>query len=530
MKKLTLADRERVQAVIGRNRERLSAIRGYLDAVPGFAISNGKLIRKPAIIALVKQKLPMESLATDEAAPDRLDGIRVDVQTADLETQLAQLAQLDPASALGVEALALAAKKPTYVPLLGNPIDTAVTVTAPFLCHVGPDTGWTALRDFIAGTKKHMVASIYDFNADYIAEALISAAKKKGIDIKLTLDDDVRDNEQPIQKRLKKAMGAAYDCQIITCRAGGRFPTAYHEKVIVRDDSAIWLSSGNWSTRSQPMIDPIGDPASAKGMYSTGNREWHVIVADKSLARVFKAYIEHDYKQAKDDAGAGLALVAKPAMPDVFVPIESLAAEMLVAAVPIPVAPKSLPSVARPVEIRPLLSPDNYAKRISELIRSAKKSLYLQYSYITWTAEAADRDFTEILDYLGELSSRKDFDLKVIVGGEAAKVRVLAENGWNEAAVRRQSNIHNKGVIADGRRVLVSSQNWSGDGFLRNRDAGLIIEDAEIATYYQKIFLDDWKKRARPALEETATAILAPPGAPVPRGMVRMTWRDFHRE
>ncbi len=41
-------------------------------------------------------------------------------------------------------------------------------------------------------------------------------------------------------------------------------------------------------------------------------------------------------------------------------------------------------------------------------------------------------------------------------------------------------------------RVLVSSQNWSGDGFLRNRDAGLIVEDAEIAGYYEAIFLDDW--------------------------------------
>jgi hypothetical protein len=527
MKKLTAEDRERVQAVIDRNRERLSEIRGYLDAVPGFAISNGKLIRKPAIIALVKQKLPAESLAAGETAPARLDGIRVDVQTADLETQLALL---DPASVLGMEALALMAKKPTYVPLPGNPIDAVVTVQAPFLCHAGPDTGWTLLRDFIAGTKKHLVASIYDFNADYIAEAIISAGKKKGIRIKLTLDDDVRDNEKPIQKRLKKAMGVAYESQVVTCRAGGRFPTAYHEKVIVRDDSTVWLSSGNWSTRSQPMIDPIGDPATAKGMYSAGNREWHVIVADKTLSGVFKAYIEHDYEQAKKDASAGLALAAKPAMPDVFVPIEALAAELLVAAAPMPVAPKPLPSVARPVQVRPLLSPDNYAKRISELIHSAKKSLYLQYSYITWTAADADRDFTKILDYLGDLSSRKDFDFKVIVGGEAGKVRVLAENGWNEAAVRRQSNIHNKGVIADGKRVLISSQNWSGDGFLRNRDAGLIIDDPEVAAYYQKIFLDDWKKRARPVLEETAAAILAPPGAPVPRGMVRMTWRDYRRE
>jgi phosphatidylserine/phosphatidylglycerophosphate/cardiolipin synthase-like enzyme len=135
-----------------------------------------------------------------------------------------------------------------------------------------------------------------------------------------------------------------------------------------------------------------------------------------------------------------------------------------------------------------------------------------------------------VLNYLGELSTRDGFDLKVIVGGEAAKVRVLAENGWNEEVVRHQSGIHNKGIVVDNKRVLISSQNWSGDGFLRNRDAGLIIDDKDIAGYYGAIFLDDWNKRARPALAETASAIIALPGESVPRGMVRMSWRDYHGE
>jgi phosphatidylserine/phosphatidylglycerophosphate/cardiolipin synthase-like enzyme len=38
---------------------------------------------------------------------------------------------------------------------------------------------------------------------------------------------------------------------------------------------------------------------------------------------------------------------------------------------------------------------------------------------------------------------------------------------------RQQTNIHNKEIIVDGQTLLVSSANWSSDGVLRNREAGL---------------------------------------------------------
>jgi phosphatidylserine/phosphatidylglycerophosphate/cardiolipin synthase-like enzyme len=108
------------------------------------------------------------------------------------------------------------------------------------------------------------------------------------------------------------------------------------------------------------------------------------------------------------------------------------------------------------------------------------------------------------------------------------KTRILAQNGWNEAVVRGQGRVHNKGIVVDGKRVLVSSQNWSGDGFLRNRDAGLIVDDEEIAGYYEAIFLDDWKKRARPPFADTPLAMIAREGERTPSGMVKMSWRDFY--
>jgi hypothetical protein len=40
---------------------------------------------------------------------------------------------------------------------------------------------------------------------------------------------------------------------------------------------------------------------------------------------------------------------------------------------------------------------------------------------------------------------------------------------------------------------VVGSQNWSGQGVSTNRDASLIIHNADAAKYLRQIFDHDWK-------------------------------------
>ena len=68
--------------------------------------------------------------------------------------------------------------------------------------------------------------------------------------------------------------------------------------------------------------------------------------------------------------------------------------------------------------------------------------------------------------------------------------------GLDLSHVRIQANVHNKGIVVDLQVVAVGSQNWSGDGTLRNRDATLIIYNAEAAQYWEQIFIHDWTKMA----------------------------------
>ena len=52
--------------------------------------------------------------------------------------------------------------------------------------------------------------------------------------------------------------------------------------------------------------------------------------------------------------------------------------------------------------------------------------------------------------------------------------------------------IHNKGVIVDSRKVLISSINWNTNSPTFNREAGVIIESPETGMYYGRAFSDDW--------------------------------------
>jgi phosphatidylserine/phosphatidylglycerophosphate/cardiolipin synthase-like enzyme len=55
--------------------------------------------------------------------------------------------------------------------------------------------------------------------------------------------------------------------------------------------------------------------------------------------------------------------------------------------------------------------------------------------------------------------------------------------------------------------VLISSQNWSEPAVTINREAGVLIEDADIASYYARIFDDDWDEAVR-ELEEALEEVL----------------------
>ena len=285
---LTKAAQQRVQQVIDEHIDRLTAVPGFVAAEPGFPLVDGEFVMTPAIIVWVTRKMPPEHVLAQDRAPEELDGVPVHLMQADPVRQWEELTAAEKHRGVGAVAATY-----TYKRIKGNPIDKPFTLTNPILCHVGPDAGWPALKDFLVGARNGLSVSMYDFNAKYIATTLTESARANALDVTVNWDDSPRvAGESDTFSDLRAKLKPYFHDAVVRTGDGRRFANSYHEKVAVRDSASFWLSSGNWTVRSQPDIDPVTTPETGRGMYGKYNREWHVIVEDAELAKLFETYLK----------------------------------------------------------------------------------------------------------------------------------------------------------------------------------------------------------------------------------------------
>ncbi len=548
----TSNDRE-IDQTITNNLHRLSKY-GVLTARPGYEIAGHQLTGRRAIVATVHTKKPLSGLSRDQALPDNIGGVPVDVREADSyqrlrasdplaaeisqtyrrpedtepewplerelpsgellksarsETQKTFAAQTkaQPASA---RVLSAHQQKPRldYEPV-GCPLLEPVDVTARVTTAVSPDAGLATLTKFLSGTTSSLIIGMYDFtSAKILGDFKSDLAASKTLQIVL---DDPAPNPTRDQtdwetvQDLKQALGSRVRTAWALTRsdpfaAQWSFPYAYHIKVIVRDNGAVWLSSGNLNNSNEP---DLSQPP------TTEDRDWHVIIEDANLARIFVAYLDFDYRTA-----AANQLSSQPAIEKA---IEDARAKRAKEANPtLPRQPKNVArargsaSTSVPAKVfnnlslrvTPLLTPDRlpntqngqYVTNIINLIKSAQKSIYIELQYI----EASKGDgspYDELLQTIADQVAAKK-DVRLIASANYAEKwgEKMQDEGVDLTAnIHTLPNVHNKGFVIDGKTVVVSSQNFSPAGVYDNRDAGLILESVDIAQYFGPIFDADWR-------------------------------------
>jgi hypothetical protein len=542
-------DRE-IDRTITNNLTKLSKY-GVLTARPGYEITDHQLTGRRAIVATVHTKKPKAGLDQGEVLPDNIGGVPVDVREANsyqrlraidplaakitqtyrrpeeaepewpLEREIPSgelltsarsetqktLAAQTKAQPSGARTLTAHEHKPQleYDPVGCPPLD-AIDVTARVTTAASPDAGLATLTKFLRDTNSSLIVGMYDFTSATILgdfKSDLTGSKT----LQMVLDDpapnDTRDQtDWETVQDLKQALGGRANTVWALTRsdpfaAQWSFPYAYHIKVIVRDNSAVWLSSGNLNNSNEP--NPAHPPTKE-------DRDWHVIIEDPHLARIFVAYLDFDYRTA-----AANQLPNQPALEKA---IEDARAKRAREANPTPPrqskkaprAQRAGPSVPAKVfnnlkvRVMPLLTPDKlanksgqYATNIINLIKGAQSSIHIELQYIE-SSKGDGSPYDELLQTLADQAAAKK-DVRLIVNADYAEKwgeKMMSEGVNLTANIRTFPNVHNKGFVIDGKTVVVSSQNFSPAGVSDNRDAGLILESEEIAKYFGPIFDADW--------------------------------------
>jgi len=357
-----------------------------------------------------------------------------------------------------------------------------ITCSGEVTAFVSPDCSFSVLQREIETASTSLYINLYQFESIYLMDAVLDALNR-GVNVCLLLEDrpvgGIKDEEWYIAAKIKDSGGEVRFCHD---------PFINHAKYAVIDNERTLITTENWKNTGIPYNS------------SFGNRGWGIVIRNAEVANYFKqVFLDDFYRGRGKDSSQGLVkletkefVMSRRKIPEgsyvpVFAPL----------------------TVTANFSVIPVLAPDTALNNetILDTINNAKESIYVQ-QFLTrrfWDKED-NPFFVALVD-----ATRRGCDVKVLLDS-----RYLEGGNNNDEAVTwlnersRKDNlsleakladldssgltkIHNKGLIVDGEKVLIASLNWNANS-VHNREAGVIVENEEIASFYEDVFLHDWDK------------------------------------
>lgn len=495
-----------LDTVLRRAREVLMAGRSDIVRIrAGWQFDENGVTDRRALIVVVKQKRTPAKLAQAGVTelPATFEGYPVEVMGPSVADILQEALGPQPAESLLYAALPV--EEITYRPPEGLKLEP-ITDTMRVVAHVSPDAGWPTLRAFIAGAETHLVGAMYEFTADHIRAVLEQVATRDGFEkLTLVLDSSrgsIRnaattiDSEKMIRDMRETVPADKLDVAWVKLGSvNGWVNHDYHIKVLIRDGTALWLSSGNWKDSGQPDRDPAGDVTALRPLLRDFNREWHAVIEHEGLASVYRTAIMGDFDANRNTRPAA------PTLPELYYASSGTV-----------VTEEFSPNLRyfapfderREFTVQPILTPDNYLDIVLPAVRGAEDSLLIQNQSLSTPRQSADARYVELWDAILE-KQRRGVDVRLIFRrqdrdptGGREMFEALKDYGFDPKRIRVQKGCHTKGMIIDGRRVLLGSHNLTHMGATTNRDASLLFDDEGLAAYFTDLFEHDWANMAEP--------------------------------
>ena len=362
---------------------------------------------------------------------------------------------------------------------------------------VSPDNSYNAIVDVISKAEHCIYLNMYEFTSSFLCDRLIDALLRN-VSVYLFLEASpvggISNREKYLLFRLKN-----YGCNIrfIVNNADEKIFARYsfnHAKYMIVDNSTVVVESCNWADTGVP--------------YDTcfGNREWGVIIHNCDVADYFLDVFYDDWNPKRCDS------ISFDKM-NLSYPQGFYLQNYVKTGFYSPVFQSRIFNTS--FSVKPVLSPDTSYQSIIDLINSAQESILVEQLYIY-------KNWSDGLNpYLAALvnKSRKGVDVKVILNynpfydttvEKLNETRIfLEENNVKVKYIFTNwsyfTNVHNKGVVVDNRSVLISSINWNENSVKNNREAGIIIDNEELATYFASVFYYDWNLSEKKIVKENLT-------------------------
>lgn len=353
-----------------------------------------------------------------------------------------------------------------------------VTVTA----FVAPDCSEAVFSSVISNASAEILLNVYEFSSPSMTDAL-TRARARGVEITVLVEGGpvggISEEERAALNALNRSRIPVY---AMVSTGAVHAPYRYdHAKYVVIDRTTVLVVSENFKYNG---FAPEG---------ISGNRGWGVVVHDPAMAAYFSTVFQEDLRSP--------SVVPYSGGPGRY---EVLSTETH--------TPSFHPQTFTGAIVRPVLAPDT-SSQVTVLIASAEKSIDIEEAYITnetrytlnpylsAAIDAARRGVTVrvLLDswwYNTEGNNDND-EMVAIINRIAAAEHLPLEGRLADLETSRLGKIHNKGVIVDNRKVLVSSINWNSNSPNFNREAGVIIDHPGVADYFTSVFEDDWNPGVR---------------------------------
>ncbi len=376
-----------------------------------------------------------------------------------------------------------------------------------------PENSLPALLNFIDSASESLYINVYTFTSGTIASAVAEKARE-GVDVRIIVEESPVGGMPAGEMQLLKALRAA-GAEVYLYAGKLRYN---HAKYAIADGSRVLVTTENFGEHGFP----------ERGQ---GNRGWGVVVHSSELAGYMREVFMEDMRQSRR-LEEGLEYYTFSQVPEVE---------------------EGWGVYCYPgLEVEPVVAPASAVARITELLRSANSTLYVQqfYIYTYWGSRSASP----------EEAPNPFLEEAVAAARRGVEVKVLLDSTWyNTRRDNPRSNLrtasyvngiareeglplearlalpyednrirlyHTKGVVVDGRVVLVSSVNWNENSPKRNREVGVVVYSPspseaarrlELGTalrllrgdnpamYFQGVFLQDWKRSGGEAGASLAT-------------------------